>query len=175
MRKLLLTLFCVLALSISAYAASSDSVTVKVTITPALSVDIAEANLAFGAVNIASTTLSSSAVTVTNNGSGINQAYSLSLTNPAGWAASQTTAGPETYILNAAFDSDGAGITWAEASHALSTTPAVCTATKFSGDQAGVNVPYNAVRKLWFQFKAPTATAVTTEQNIILTVTAQAS
>lgn len=156
-------------------AAQSDSVAVKVTVNPSLSVSITEDTLSLGSVATGDTTVSSSAVTVTNNGSGINETYSLSLTNPSGWTASQTTTGVETYVLNTALDADGTGISWGEANHALSTTPVACSATKFVGDQTGVSVPYNATRKLWFQFKAPTATSVSSEQSITVTITAQAS
>lgn len=154
-------------------AAQSDSLSVKVTVTPALSVNITETALALGSVATGSITASTSAVTVTNDGSGVNETYSLSLTNPLGWTASQTAAGVETYVLNALFDADGTGISWSETNHALSTTPVACSTTKFAGDQTGISVLYNAVRKLWFQFKAPTATNVNTEQSISVTITAQ--
>lgn len=157
-----------------AEAAQSDAVAVRVTVTPSLSVSITETALTIGSVVAGSTSVSTSGVTVINNGSGVNETYSLSLTDPAGWTASQTAAGVETYVLNAAFDADGAAITWSNTNHALSTTPTTCTATKFAGDQTGVSVPYNATRKLWFQFKAPTATTVGTEQSIAVTITAQA-
>ncbi len=157
------------------YAATSDSVTVKVTIAPSISVNITESTLALGSVNTGATKASTSAVTVTNDGSGINETYSVSLTNPSDWTAVQDAAGVEKYILNAVFDSDGSSITWSEANHALSTTATAASTTKFAADQTGVNVPYNSARKLWFQFKAPTATTVSTEQSIVVTITAQAS
>jgi hypothetical protein len=157
------------------YAASSDSLTVKVTVAPSISVSITESELQLGSVTAGGTKLSTAGVTVTNDGSGVNETYSVSLTNPAGWTASQTAAGVEIYVLNAAFDADGTGITWNNANHALSTTPVPCSATKFAADQTGVSVAYNATRKLWFQFKAPTATTIGTEQGIVVTITAQAS
>lgn len=163
----------VCALAPKAEAASSDTVAVRVTVTPSISVSITEDTLSFGSVAAGSTTVSATGVTVTNNGSGVNETYSLSLTNPSGWTAS-TTQGNETYVLNAGFSSVIGGITWSAANHALSTTPVVSTATKFAGDQTGVSVPYNTARKLWFQFKAPNATNVGTEQSIVVTVTAQA-
>lgn len=158
-----------------AYAAQSDTVAVKVTIAPTLSVSITEDTLSFGSVATSSATISGSGVTVLNNGSGINETYSLSLTNPSGWTASQTAVGVNTYVLNAAFSSSTAGITWSEANQALSATAVASSSTKFAGDQTGVTVPYNATRKLWFQFKAPTSSSVSTEQTIVVTVTAQAS
>ncbi|MCX5699189.1 MAG: hypothetical protein NTX01_05790 [Candidatus Omnitrophica bacterium] len=157
-----------------AEATQSDTVAVKVTVTSTLSVNITEDTLALGSVAAGSTKVSTAAVTVTNNSSGINETYSLSLANPSGWTASQAAAGAETYVLDAVFDADGTGITWSEANYALSTTAVASSATKFAGDQTGVSVPYNAARKLWFQFKAPTATTVSTEQSIVVMVTAQA-
>lgn len=168
------TALLLVSISISE-AAQSDSLNVRVTITPSISVSITETELLLGSVAAGATKASTSAVTVTNDGSGVNETYSLSLTNPSGWTASQTAAGVETYVLNSAFDADGASITWSETNHALSTTPVASSATKFAGDQTGASVPYNAIRKLWFQFKAPTATSVSTEQSITVTVTAQAS
>lgn len=158
-----------------AEAGLSDTVAVKVTVTPSISVSITEDTLALGSVAAGATKVSATAVTVTNNGSGVSEIYSLSLTNPGSWTASQTAPGVETYVLNAAFSSAVGGITWDEANHALSTTAVASSGSKFAGDQTGINVPYNATRKLWFQFKAPTATTVSTEQDIVVTVTAGAS
>lgn len=176
--KVLAVLICSALLCncpISAQAAESDTIVVKVTVTPSLSVNITEDNIQLGSITAGSTKVSAAGITVTNNGSGANETYSLSLTNPAGWTASQSAAAAETYLLSAAFDADGTGITWNQGNHALSIAPVVCTASKFSADQTGVNVPYNEARKLWLQFKAPTSTTVKTEQNIVITVTAQAS
>ena len=175
-RSLLILLMLALSLlPVSlAKAASTDTVAVKVTIASTLSVNITETEYQFGTLNAGSTTVSATGATVTNNGSGVNETYSLSLTNPSGWTASQTAAGSNTYVLNAALSNLVTGITWSAANHALSTTPVVCSATKFAGDQTGVSVPYNATRKLWFQFLAPTTSTVATEQAITVTVTAQA-
>ena len=157
-----------------AFAAQSDSVAIKVTITPAISVSITEDALALGSLVAGQTKVSATAVTVTNDGSGVNETYSLSLANPSGWTAGSAP-GTETYVLNAAFSNNVTGITWDPAQDALSTSVVAASATKFAGDYTGAAVPYNGVRKLWFQFKAPTATTVGTEQSIAVTITAQAS
>lgn len=172
----LLVAMLVCSLISQAEAASSDTVAVKVTVTPSISVSITEDTLLLGSVAAGGTEVSTSAVTVINDGSGVNETYSLSLANPVGtWTASQDAPGVETYVLNAAFDADGTGISWSNANHALSTGVTACTASKFAGDQTGVSVPYNTTKTLWFQFKAPTATTVNTEQSIVITVTAQVS
>jgi len=158
----------------TANAAQSDTLNIRVTITPSISVNIVETELLLGSVNAGSATVSGGSVTVTNNGSGVNETYSLSLSDPSGWTASQTAAGVDTYVLNAAFSSAAGGIAWNESNHALSETLVASSVSKFAGDQTGANVPYNETRKLWFQFKAPTATGVSTEQAITITITAQA-
>jgi len=157
------------------FAASTDTLAITVTVSSVLGVNITEGTLALGSVGAGGTVASPTGVTITNTGSGINETFQISVANPSGWTASQTAAGVDTYVLNAAFDSDGAGITWNPANHALSTTAVSSSATKFAGDATGVAVPYNAARKLWFQFKAPTQSSVTTQQSITLTVTAIAS
>lgn len=156
-------------------AAQSDSVLVKVRVLPSISVSISEDAVSLGSVNAGATVISSEPVKITNDGSGIEETYSISLSNPDGWTASQTAAGADTYVLNAAFSSASSNIIWSEADHALSTTPVASSTTKFAGDQTGINVPQGALRILWFQFKAPTATLVNTEQDIVITITAQAS
>lgn len=176
MRRVLiaaLALLVFLGFTVQAFGATFDSISVKVTVTASLSVDITESEINLGSVTIGGNTVSSSGIIVTNTGSGIAETYSLSITSPAGWTASQA-AGADIYVLNAAFDSAGSLI-WNAADHALSTAPAVSTSTKFAGNQTGAAVPYNEARKLWFQFLAPTSTSINTEQAITVTITAQAA
>lgn len=182
MEKLLRSLtiaVLVLGLSLAVFsltqAEQSGTVTIKVTIAPSISVSLSEDAVSLGSLAAGATAVSTTPITITNNGSGINQTYSLSLTNPSGWTASQVSAGVEEFALNAAFSDSATTITWDTAEHALSTAPVSATSAKFAGNQTGINVPYNATRKLWFQFKAPTATTVNTEQSIVVTITAEAS
>lgn len=179
MIKKLGILFMVVAICVLmngvAFAASSDTLAITVTVSSTLGVSISESTIDLGSVGIGTTTQSLNGVTITNTGSGIDETFELNLTDPTGWTASQTVAGTDIYVLNAAFDGDGTGIAWSEANHALSTTPVSSSITKFAGDQNAVNVPYNETRKLWFQFKSPTQSSVTTQQTITLTVTAVAA
>lgn len=115
----------------------------------------------------------SGGITMINNGSGVAETYSLNLTEPSGWTSSTTVAGPETYVLNAAFDANGTGISWLAANHALTTSPVASSGTKFAGaDQTGLNVPFDAMRDLWFQLVLPTSTTETATQIIPITITA---
>lgn len=158
-----------------AEAGISESFDITVNVLYTLSVEYDSADVTANA-NLGDVTPGGSAVasaggiTITNNGSGLNEIYSLNLANPSGWTAS-TAAGVDTYVLNAAFDADGT-ITWSAANHALSTSPVASTATKFAGDQTGVAVPYDAERELWFEFTPPTKSTLTGSQDISITITA---
>jgi hypothetical protein len=111
-------------------------------------------------------------VTVTNTGT-INTTYSLMLRDPDGWASSQSQTGPEQYILNAKFADNAALVDWSEANHALSTSAVRASVTQFAGGQTGVDVAPNETRLLWLQFKAPSSTAIFTEQNIEVIINAE--
>jgi len=98
------------------------------------------------------------------------------LTNPGGWTAVQASPGAEEYCLSAMFNTtepSSASFTYTD--HALSTTSTACSGTKFAGDQTGLSVPATGTRSLWFKFEAPSSTTVSTEQTIVVTVTAAAS
>jgi hypothetical protein len=111
-------------------------------------------------------------ITVINDGN-VSENYSLKLINPANWQASPIQVGPNEYVLNAAFASNLTAITWNEQNHALSTIDTLCSPTKFSADQAGINVGPGENRTLYLQFKAPQSTQAGEEQRIEVIITAQ--
>jgi len=169
-------------LSLAAPKAEADNpvnfnVTVNVVHTLSVSYEVADvtdyatldANIGGAAVETAG------GITITNDGSGANETYSLSLANPGGWTASDTAAGADTYVLNAAFDSTDGPTAWNVANHTLTTSPVASgdTGGKFAGDdQTGLNVPYDATRELWFQLIPPTSTTQTGTKSITITITA---
>ncbi|HEX9912226.1 MAG TPA: hypothetical protein VGB01_03155 [candidate division Zixibacteria bacterium] len=156
----------------SALAANPANINATVTIQN-LSVN-ATGPIDFGIVVIGSATVSSAASTVTNDGN-VTETYSLSLTNPAGWTAVQSTPSDEQYCLSAMFNtSQPASGTFTYADHALSVTSIACSATEFAGDQTGLSVPATQTRSLWLKFEAPSSTTVTTQQTIVVTITASA-
>ncbi len=155
-------------------AGNESSYSQEVTTVTVLSVSVSPDFWQIGAVNVNSITTISEVdkITVTNDGQ-TTATYSLCLVNPQGWTASQTEIGKDIYILNTAFSANKGNITWNETNHALSTVPVRATSSKFAGDQTGVSVVPNEKRVLWLQFKAPSATAVTGEQNIEAIINAQ--
>lgn len=157
----------------AAWAANPATISVTVTI-QALSVS-ATGPIAFGTVTSSSSTVSGSASTVTNDGN-VTETFSLSLANPGTWTAVQAApAAPEQYALLAEFNTAApASPSFTYASHALSTVSIASSATQFAGNETGLSLTAASTRSLWFRFDAPTATAVTTQQTITVTLTASA-
>jgi hypothetical protein len=153
---------------------AANPATINVTVTiQNLSVS-ATGPIAFGTVVASSVTVSSDSSHVVNDGN-VTETYSLDLTDPSGWTAVQAAPASEQYCLSAQFNSDQpASGDFNYTDHALSTTSTACSASKFAGDQSGLSVPASDTRYLWFKFEAPTSTTVTTEQTIVVTITASA-
>jgi len=163
----------ILLLAVSATQAANPA-TINVTVTiQNLSVS-ASGPIAFGTVTSGSTTVSSDSSHVVNDGN-TTETFSLDLTNPGGWTAVQAAPGVDEYCLSAQFNGSqpGAG-TFTYANHALSTTSAPSSGTKFAGDQTGLSVAASGIRYLWLKFEAPSTSTVFTEQTIVVTVTASA-
>ena len=167
------TIFMTLLLVPGAHAANPANINVTVTI-QSLSVS-ASGPIAFGTVTAGSATVASDSSHVVNDGN-VAETFSISLTNPGGWTAVQATPGAEEYVLSVMFNSDEPLVgDYAYADHALSTSSVASSGTKFDGDQTGLSVAASATRYLWLKFEAPSSTSVTTEQTIVVTVTAAAS
>jgi hypothetical protein len=153
------------------HAANPATINVTVTIQN-LSVS-ATGPIAFGVVTAASTTVSTDSSHVINDGN-VTETYDLKLTDPGGWTATSGAPGSETYRLSAQFNSSQPGAGTFGADHDLTTSDQTCSATIFAGDQTGLSVAVSGARYLWFKFEAPTSTTVTTQQTIVVTITAAA-
>lgn len=173
-------LFAVAAGAGRVEAAPTSNITVSVTIR-SLSVLLSGNAVGFGVVNTGGTVQSSEAndITVTNNGNG-EEDFALRLANPAGWN-NGSIPGPEVYALSALFvgSADTPTVANFAVNDVLTTTDQTATAAIF-GDAGvagadGADVVVNGSADLWFQFKAPTSTVVTTQQDITVTVSAVAS
>jgi hypothetical protein len=169
--KATLCLLAMLSYSSVVYAANPATINVTVTIQN-LSVT-ASGPIAFGVVAVSSTTVSSDSSHVVNDGN-VTETYDLKLTNPGGWTATDGAPGSETYRLSAQFNSAEPTAVSFGADHDLTTSDQTCSATIFAGDQTGLSVATSGARYLWFKFEAPSGTTVTTEQTIVVTITASA-
>ncbi len=174
---LLLTLGAVLALAFfvpagQVFAAESDSVTITVTISQTIGVEVSEDTYDFGILSPDAAATSATSLTVTNTGSGVNETYSLSCSDTADWTCGSSP-GNEVFVLRARFNSSAPADFGAN--DILGTTPVVADGTHFAGNETGANVPYGAVRHLWLRLQTPTMTSSSDQQSIVLTITASAS
>lgn len=166
-----LVLLLVLAYGSALHAANPATINVTVTIQN-LSVS-ATGPIAFGTVTASSVTVSSDSSHVVNDGN-VTETYDLKLTDPGGWTATSGAPGSETYRLSAQFNGSQPTDVSFGGDHDLTTSDQTCSATIFAGDQTGLSVPATEARYLWFKFEAPTSTSVTTQQTIVVTITAAA-
>lgn len=151
--------------STSAFAANTAAFNVTISIAASADITVQGGPIDFGVQGAGSSAVASSAIIIKNSGSGSSQTYSLNLINPLGWTAVSSVPGFDQYRLSAAFDSDGAGITWGD-NCVLTTASVPASATRFSGDQSGSAVAYNAERKLWLSIDAPSGTSSPSQKTI---------
>ena len=173
-RHLFLGVIAAACLALSATAQAAPTATINVTVTIQNLSVTATGPIAFGVVTASSQTVSSVASTVTNDGN-VTETYSLSITDPAGWSSVTAAPGAEEYALLATFNSVQPVVgDFTYADHGMTTLPVACSATEFAGDQTGLSLAPLTVTSLWFRFDAPTTTTVTTQQTIVVTITAAA-
>jgi hypothetical protein len=168
----ILFFFGLVLLPLVVNAANPATINVTVTIQN-LSVS-ATGPLAFGTVVASSSTVSTDSSHVVNDGN-VAETYAIKLTNPGGWTATASAPGSETYRLGAQFNASKPTAVSFDADTYLTTSDQTCSATIFAGDQTGLSVAASAARYLWLKFEAPTSTSVTTEQTIVVTITASAA
>ena len=168
----ILCFFGLVLLPMVVNAANPATINVTVTIQN-LSVS-ATSPLAFGTVLTSSETVSTDSSHVINDGN-VTETYAIKLTNPGGWTATSGAPGSETYRLSAQFNASEPTAGSFGADHDLTTSDQTSSGTIFAGDQTGLSVAASAARYLWLKFEAPTGTSVTTEQTIVVTITASAA
>ncbi|MCX6832130.1 MAG: hypothetical protein NT028_08370 [candidate division Zixibacteria bacterium] len=179
MRTVFLSMCAMAALVAALWVSPVQAADVTVTAT-ILSVSVSVTSgspVAFGIVAASSTTRSTVAAVIANDGN-VNETYSLSLTDPvADWTAA-ATAGANEYVLSAMFSTAAPGATFGAEDVLALAPPVACTATVFGNTVAGESglvVPMSEARNLWLEFKAPTTTSSYAQKTITVTITADAS
>ena len=158
--------------SAGAFAANSATVDVTVSIAQEASISVTGGPVAFGAMKIGDSAVSTAPVTVKNNGSGASETYSLYLNNPSGWTAVITAPGVDQYRLSCAFNADNNVASWAPANYALTTSSQTATVSKFAGNETGAGVPYNADKHLYMKLETPSATTSSSAKTIQVVIVA---
>lgn len=164
------------------YYSQSTTINARIANIPVLSISVNPKLWGIGstAVNSVITMSQASKIAVTNDGSG-PETFELKVVNPAGWTSSATP-GTETYVLSGLFCNSSDIPTAANFNQDASTEDIIGTVSKKAtntifgysqGTANGVAVPSGQNRSLYLQFKSPTATQRTDEQNISVIVSCQ--
>ncbi len=136
-------------------AGPTETVNVTVTIEQSVSIEVTGGPIGFGTLGVSDTAVSSSAMAVRNDGSGIGETITLAVVNPTGWT--QGVPGEETYRISFQF---------AE-TQPLADDPGW-------QNEGGISelLSYDETKNLWVKLETPTATGATAEQTAQVTITA---
>ncbi|MGQ0645004.1 MAG: fibronectin type III domain-containing protein [Elusimicrobiota bacterium] len=136
----------------------------------------------FGSVAMSSAVVSTATIRVTNTGTAPATWSLRAATTTAGspWQLTRGALGTDVLRLSAGFDevqpSTGAFSATSGDEDRMITTDTLASGATFSidGSATGVNVPISQHRDVWFLLETPLATSTTAQQNIQVTVTANA-
>lgn len=189
-KTLAVGLIAAMAMSLAnkAWAATSESMTLKVTVSVALSVALSDTEYNFGTIGANTVTVSTRAITITNDSGGRTEDYTIDgstyvATGGVDWNINGDllTSGVNIYSLCAQIGetqpaADGSTFDATDCFDAVTAVENM-SASLFNGSGAptdGNDVANADTRKLWFYFNSPTeiTTGSGVEQSLTVTVTA---
>ena len=184
MKKLigvLLGIILVVGMAGMASAATSDSITLKISCVVTLSVDIDQDEYNFGDVAARTPEISTDTIAVTNNSGGLTEDYTINCsTYTANWnlkTSDPLDADEDLFSLQAllkstqAIEGDYSGKTFFDTAGTDQNMDIGFGTTAYTGD----NVPADAVRNIWFRLHTPGTTTTSDEQSLSVTITANGS
>jgi fibronectin-binding autotransporter adhesin len=139
-----------------------------------LSVQFGAAAYNFGIVSMGASTISTSAITVTNYGNA-SQTYALSASTTGATVWSIGVATPtimDRFVVFGNFNSSQPSSTTFVNLDVITSTPTAASASVYSGDQLGVAAAPATQKTLWLRLDMPPSTTVTNVQQFNLVVTA---
>ena len=165
-----------------ASAATSDSITLKISCVVTLSVDIDQDEYNFGDVAARTAEISTDTIAVTNNSGGLTEDYTINCsTSTADWnlmTSDPADVDEDVFSLQAllksaqAVEGDYSGKTFFDTSAGTDQDMDIGFGTAaYIGD----DVPADAVRNIWFRLHTPGTTTSQSEQSLSVTITANGS
>ena len=152
----------------------SNTVSLKVTVAPGLSIDVGTATYSFGSLGVNETKISTGAIPVKNDSAGLTEDFRITGANAdANWTINNSTNGVNQFHLKALLNTTQPTYANFTAVYStLSTVIANMSAANYGGNQNGNNVTSGSSLNLWFLLITPTETSSTAQQNITVTLTA---
>jgi len=165
-----------------ASAATSDSITLKISCVVTLSVDIDQEEYNFGDVAARTAEISTDTIAVTNNSGGLTEDYTINCsTSTADWnlmTSDPADVDEDVFSLQAllksaqAVEGDYSGKTFFDINAGTDQDMDIGFGTAaYIGD----NVPADTVRNIWFRLHTPGTTTSQSEQSLSVTITANGS
>jgi len=135
------------------------------------SVSIAETSYDYGSLDIESSSITASIIKVTNDGN-ITGTYEIKCSGSADWDVGSGTPAPDQFRLLAIFNSvQPADVDFSTKTDYLVTSNRTSSATVFSGNQTGKDVPASSDRNIWFKLQMPSNSSTFDQQIITVTIT----
>ncbi len=153
-------------------AAGTANISIRVTVAPSLSLSVDKNDYDFGNMPVNTTSISTSAIVVTNDSAGRTQDYQINGSSTANWTIASAN-GVNQFQLRALLNSvKPVDADFTAVLSTLSATVANMSAANYGGNQNGNGVNSGSTRNLWFRIQTPTETSYSTEQTITMTLTA---
>ena len=165
-----------------AHAVTSQTLDIKVSISATKSLSAGTTTYDFGAQTVNLSTVSTSAIAITNNSGALVETYTIQGANAVSTGGGTTwtlaaTPGTDQYALAAQFSSaQPANADGSWSSGDLTTSGVACSATQFGNGTAaesGAGILPSGARNLWFRMKTPTAVNDTTQRLAVVTLAVQ--
>jgi hypothetical protein len=140
-----------------------------------LSINLSPNSYDFGSVQVTGSSVSASAIAVTNGGN-VTETYSLSVATTGAktvWGVGTST--PTTYnqfVLEGMFNSARPSSTTFTSQDVISTTTVTSTTSIYAGDHKGLNTPIGSQENFWMLLFMPLSVNTTDQETMTLTVTA---
>jgi hypothetical protein len=164
-----------------AHALNPDTMTVSVSPTVTYGVAITSVNAAgyqFQSVALGATTVSTSAITLTNSGN-VSEYFSMAISNSTGsWNATAGAAGQDTFRMIAELAAAQPAVAGFAVGDALTNPPVPAAAANlYNNGGAQAKTAPAGTKKLWLRLEMPTSlnAGLATPENFLLTVNGQGS
>jgi hypothetical protein len=161
--------------------ASTDTVhlDIHVSINASKSLALGTTSYNFGAMSVNTSSVSASAIVVTNDSAALQETYTVQGANATGgngWTLASSTGTIDQYVLGVQFASSQPSnddTTWASSRTTVSAV--ACSNSQFAGDQSCYQVPASGAttRNLWLRMITPLYVSDTVQKNATITLAVQ--
>ncbi len=162
---------------VNVFAANPASLNLQVTVVPTLSISVDKGDYNFGSMPVNTTSISTSAILVTNDSSGRTEDFRIQANNTANWTLSPSTnSGTDQFMLRALVHTAQPTVNDFEADYSTISASIENMDARYSVSGSSCNnvsaIPGQNQRTLWFMMLTPKEVTSIAEQDVTVTITA---